>query len=156
MAFLFEVCLCHLEKIVRLRVILAQEVTRSLTFVFEEMKLREHQQSLHDHCLKSCFSEAKVKRCGEAGAGARGWSGGEHVGSGSAPIDQVIWSNCEYLELKFTVCFKDVDARDAVGVGIRVDPVANESTAIDVAIANGVGFHEVGDLSEFLFRHDLF
>src|SRR5215213_1615374 len=80
-------CVIWLKVFVRHRVILAQEIARAVAVVFEDMKLRQHQQALHDHCLKTCFREAEVVSAHKAGARARRWSSGEHFGARDPPIN---------------------------------------------------------------------
>ncbi len=55
----------------RHRVILAQEVAGAVAVVFESMKLGQHEEAFHDHCLETRFCESKVVGTGEAGARAR-------------------------------------------------------------------------------------
>src|SRR5262245_19808498 len=53
-------CVIALKVIVSHGVILAQKIAGASALVFEEMKLREHQQALHDHSLKTRFGKTEV------------------------------------------------------------------------------------------------
>src|SRR6185369_7823594 len=86
-------CVIALKVLVSHGVILAQKVARSSAVVFEEMKLREHQQALHDHSLKTRFGEAKIVTAREAGSRSGRGIRCKDVGRRRAPVDQAIWSN---------------------------------------------------------------
>src|ERR1044071_7443684 len=66
--WLFCLKFIGLKVFVRHRVILAQEIARALAVVFEDVKLREHEQAFHDHCLEARFGETEIVSAHEAGA----------------------------------------------------------------------------------------
>src|SRR4029079_2947545 len=50
--WLFCVKFMYVKVILRRGVILAQEIVRAVAVVFESMKLGQHEQPFHDHCLE--------------------------------------------------------------------------------------------------------
>src|SRR6185369_15165524 len=64
--WLFCLKFIWLEVVLRHRVILAQEIARAFAVIFERVKLGQHEQALHDHCLEARFGEPKVVSAREA------------------------------------------------------------------------------------------
>src|ERR1044071_148189 len=98
--------------------VLAYKEVGAVAVVFEAMKLREDQQSFHDHSLQLGFRESEVKIAREARAYFRSRQSRKDLHGRAAPIDRSIRPDSKHLQRQSTILLRHHHARDASRVWI--------------------------------------